>query len=70
MSSHHDSIAVHDGVEAVGDGEHRAAAELGAQRHLDELVRPAAKQTFVSTGRLQIVQLKQNLLTAFMNAKI
>ena len=37
---HHDLVVAEDGVEAVGDGEHGAAPELGLDGVLDQVVSP------------------------------
>ncbi len=37
---HQDAIRVHDGVEAVSDGQHRAGGELAADGGLDQGVSP------------------------------
>lgn len=37
---HHDAVGVHDGVESVGDRQHRAVREPMSYRSLDELVGP------------------------------
>ena len=40
--THHDAVAVYDGVEPVSDGEHCAISELVPDRPLDQLVCPMA----------------------------
>ena len=40
--THHDAVAVYDGVEPVSDGEHRAISELLPDRPLDQLISPMA----------------------------
>ena len=51
--THHDAVAVYDGVEPVSDGEHRAISELFPDRPLDQLVRPM-------DGEIQNSDLKSN----------
>ena len=45
--THHDAVAVYDGVEPVSDGEHRAISELLPDRLLNKLIRPMAESTNV-----------------------
>jgi len=38
---HHHPVVIHHGVQSMGDGQHGAVRELGTDRLLDEIVRPA-----------------------------
>ena len=41
VSAHHDSVGVHDGDEAVSDGDYRTVSEPLSQCVLDDCISPA-----------------------------
>ena len=44
LVQHEEAVAVDDGVQAVGDGQHRALGELAPDRPLDLRVRPDGRE--------------------------
>ena len=44
VSAHHDSVGVHDGDEAVSDGEDSAVSEPLSQSLLDDCISPGVEE--------------------------